>query len=514
MMLIQYSLLIGCLLLAMGSVAAWYRGRIAWAMGLLMVAAFLLRVLMSRLDPFLHDWDERFHALVAKNMMAHPFTPMLRAEEVLPYSYKDWCCNHIWLHKQPLFLWQMALSMKIFGVSDLAMRLPSALLGSLILYPIYRLGTLIFNQDTGYLAALLAAFAFYQLEQTSGVMGMDHDDVAFAAYVTASIWAYYEYRVSPHPWRWLVLVGLFAGAAVLCKWLVGLVVYAGWGLAILFYTPRRLAEYVRLAISFAVAGAVFMPWQLYIAWRFPVESAYERAYATRHFSEVLEGQQRLWTYHFDMLPIQYGGVLSLILVGMVVGLIVHIRRPIAPVFGMVILVFAFFTVAATKMYSYTYITSNLLLILAAAPLAICLQWVRTRFGRLAAVITAAQLLLIVAADLQPWGIIAYHFQEQPYAMSNDPIRWQIRADNAALYRTIDASVPEGYLVFNVLAGDEMAAMFYSNRTVLPWWPSETELRRLQAQGRKIAVFPDHHDQHIPQYLRSVPGLLTIWGTPR
>ncbi|MBP7399885.1 MAG: hypothetical protein KA954_09890, partial [Chitinophagales bacterium] len=82
---------------------------------ILFFGALGIRILFNSFFPYLHDWDERFHALVAKNMMTHPFTPMLRANPVLPYDETSWTDGHIWLHKQPLFLWQMALSMKIFG---------------------------------------------------------------------------------------------------------------------------------------------------------------------------------------------------------------------------------------------------------------------------------------------------------------------------------------------------------------------------------------------------------------
>ena len=50
-------------------------------------------------------------------MMEDPFKPMLIKNPLFPYHYGDWWNCHIWVHKQPLFLWQMALSMKIFGVS-------------------------------------------------------------------------------------------------------------------------------------------------------------------------------------------------------------------------------------------------------------------------------------------------------------------------------------------------------------------------------------------------------------
>jgi len=44
------------------------------------MGALGVRIFAAMLDPFLNTWDEQFHALVAKNMMANPFKPMLYAE--------------------------------------------------------------------------------------------------------------------------------------------------------------------------------------------------------------------------------------------------------------------------------------------------------------------------------------------------------------------------------------------------------------------------------------------------
>src|SRR5690606_13679809 len=104
---------------------------------LLLLSALMVRLVMISLDPFIHEWDERYHALVAKNMMTNPFKPMLITDPIFPYDVNDWSGNHIWVHKQPLFLWQMALSMKIFGVSPFAVRLPSAILGTVAVFFIY-----------------------------------------------------------------------------------------------------------------------------------------------------------------------------------------------------------------------------------------------------------------------------------------------------------------------------------------------------------------------------------------
>ena len=53
---------------------------------LLLVGGLLLRVRLSA-DIGLHKWDERFHALVAKNVIADPLEPTLYSHPALPYDY-------------------------------------------------------------------------------------------------------------------------------------------------------------------------------------------------------------------------------------------------------------------------------------------------------------------------------------------------------------------------------------------------------------------------------------------
>lgn len=72
----------------------------------ILIIGFVLRISAILIDPFLHPWDERFHALVARNMIDNPFVPILRVNPITTnFDPNMWCCNHIWLHKQPLFMW-------------------------------------------------------------------------------------------------------------------------------------------------------------------------------------------------------------------------------------------------------------------------------------------------------------------------------------------------------------------------------------------------------------------------
>jgi 4-amino-4-deoxy-L-arabinose transferase len=60
---------------ALASVFLFYKKQDRLSLVVLCLAAMVLRYHYITLDAFLNDWDERFHALVAKNMMTQPFAP-------------------------------------------------------------------------------------------------------------------------------------------------------------------------------------------------------------------------------------------------------------------------------------------------------------------------------------------------------------------------------------------------------------------------------------------------------
>ncbi len=296
----------------------------------LFLSALFVRFVMISIDPFLHDWDEKFHALVAKNMISHPFRPMLRVDPIFPVDISNWENNEIWLHKPPLFLWQMAFSMHIFGENEWAMRLPSAILGALAVILTWRIAQILTTDHRiAFLAAVLQAFSFNSLELTSGKFGLDHNDLAFHFYITASVWAFSEYTFRQKK-RWVVAVGLFAGAAVLVKFLAGMAIFGGW--AVWFFYKKfnfenRNAEknnenrgnsnlIFDFLIAFALACAVFLPWQFYIWRNFPNEAAATFNLYHRHIFEVLDGRNGSIFFYFENFDAMFGaGFLPFIFAG-------------------------------------------------------------------------------------------------------------------------------------------------------------------------------------------------------
>src|SRR5205823_3756028 len=100
-------------------------------------------------------WDEVFHAVVAQNVMKHPWKPTLVDAPYLPYDHKKWGENHVWLHKPILPFWQVALSLALFGVNTLALRLPAAILSTGAALVTYLIGKELFDRRTGLIAATL-----------------------------------------------------------------------------------------------------------------------------------------------------------------------------------------------------------------------------------------------------------------------------------------------------------------------------------------------------------------------
>ena len=487
-----------------GSCMLMWRGRRRVALWLLWAASAGLNVFMALLDPFLHNWDERYHALVARNMMDHPFTPILRAAPLMPFNKFDWCCSHIWLHKQPLFLWQMALSMKVFGVSELAMRLPSVLMASLTVMMVYSVGkSVLGNQRLAFFAALMMCFCNYSLELVSGFNGTDHNNVAFICYVLASIWAYTQY--SRHSsWLWVLLIGVFAGCAVLNKWLVGMVVFGAWSLNLLLAAKDKDTgkQVVHLLVAIAISCAVFMPWQLYIAHAFPDVAAYEYNYNSRHITEVIEGHKGKILYYLRQLPVYFGwpGMLLLPLgFGLVARSAVRHKnasRPAIALLSVTAVIFLFFSlVVKTKWPPYLAPIVPLGFILVAA----AVQWCCAGKMRY---MTAVMAVCVIAA-FNPFALGNAH------SMTN---RERVaRMHNAAIYRHLKNYLSPGVkIVLNTPSFEDLDAMFYNkDLNVNAWMLSPQVIDSLEQAHVPFAVFKAHGNYGIPANVTSYPQAFII-----
>lgn len=471
--------------------------------GILVVFGFILRFIVSKSDPFLHAWDERFHALVARNLMHSPLKPMLKAFPITDnYDINSWCCNHIWLHKQPLFMWQMALSMKVFGVNEIAMRLPSVLMGSCMVFLIYRIGIMLFNNHIiALFAAAILAFSTFHIRMCAGIWGMEHNDVAHGFYILASVWAWFEYQRSKK-WYWVVLIGLFAGCAILVKWLTGLFVFLLWGLNLMPHLRKfQLSrDMINFGLALIICTVVFLPWQIYISTMWPVQAAFEYEFNRRHITEALEGHVGSIFFYLNFLFKEFFLFVLLIPIGMYTSIANKgVNRNIGlPLLIGTLFVFSFYSlIVKTKVDAHIfYIFPFLFLYFSYA---FFQHFTVFRFK----IISLILIGFIFYYNIKPKYWIDYY--------SSENVERNDRIHNAILYKNIRNYIPSDVnVVMNVNSFEDTDVMFYHNDiTAYHWTLPEADFKEFEKKKLKIAVFQQHGNYALPEYVNNYPYIYII-----
>lgn len=477
------------------------KNKVNAALAFLFITALFMR-LSPMLDPYLHRWDERHHALVARNMIAHPLKPMLYADPALEYDDRNWGHNNIWLHKQPLALWSMALSMSVFGITEIAARFPSLLYSMATLLIIYGLTKRLYSHRAGYYAAMLFALNGFIIQVAAGRTPTDHIDTCFLFFITASIaCVFLHHDTRQH--RWLILAGLACGGAVLTKWLVGLL-----AIPILltleasrtsnsFFTSSSLqggkAEgapaltvtglqtvkslFANTLIVLGLAVLVAAPWQLYIFRVFPEQSAWEFAYNTRHFYEALEQHEGGVFFHITRLFSLYSELAIIPIISALFVLYKNKRmtRIAAGLAMWFVLPIIFFTIAATKMKGYTLPAIPAFFIICGLFLA---SFGETTLRRSHAV---ALTLLFVLLPLR-----GYIQKNMPFEPTDPESAWITRI------RALPPPPPGSRAVLFGI-DQYLNAMFYTDYTCYPNLPSQAIIDDLTRQGRKIYLYQEAGD---------------------
>lgn len=337
------------------------RGEDKKALLLLIFGGFALRFFMSS-DPFLHAWDERYHALVAKNVISHPWLPTLYDHPILPYDFRNWSANYIWVHKPPIPVLSMALSMHFFGVNEFALRLPSMILSSMGIWFCYQLAVRLFDKKVAWMAGFLFAIQGMVLEVGSGRTATDHYDLFFLIFILIAV--YFSVRAVDEKSFFWYASGVFLALALMTKWLPALLVFP---LAILYYLHRKKRIEKELILGlfkiFIVAIGPVVYWQFYIFQHFPTEATWEASFNARHLTEVLDEQGGSIFYHFDKMRILFGELVYLPLI-MLIYRAFKEKKNVKLWFLVtwIMVPFLFFSIAQTKMQAYTLFTAPALVI--------------------------------------------------------------------------------------------------------------------------------------------------------
>ena len=237
--------------------------------------------------------DEPRYAWIARNMAE-------TGDWVTPRLY-----GKPWFEKPVLYYWGAALSFKLFGVSEVTARLPSALSALLATLAMAWLALRIYGPETARWLLLL-------LPTTVGMIGFSHaaaTDMPFAAMLalaTVCVAVILELAKNEHtpilprtPWLALLLLGFFLGLAVLAKGPAAILLSGGavflWALA-----TKRWRDAFRCLHPVAIASfcVTALPWYILCARRNPeffrvfiIEHNFKR-YLTPEFQHI----QPFWFY--------------------------------------------------------------------------------------------------------------------------------------------------------------------------------------------------------------------------
>ena len=501
------------LTLAAGSLFFYYVKKDRLALLLLTLGGMCLFTFGALTDPFLHLWDERFHAMVAKNCMETPLMPRLYPE--LPMTELNplvWPHAYIWLHKQPLFLWQIALCFKLFGVSEFTLRLPSVMMATLMIPLCYRIGKMMVDRRLAYYTALSAAFSWFMLDLVSGHGTSDHNNVCFVFYVTASVWAWMEYVRSGRKWGWAVVTGVLSGCAILTKWLTGLLVYLVWGVYLLSKYRFRLKEWkiAQYVTALAITVAVFLPWQVFTLKAYPEVAKWEMECNSSHFSQALEGHHQDRDFYLKTLPYIYIGdkdydeitskaidytpkrLFHILILFAGFGLLVWRAEKWEkriPLLVTVLFVYLFFSIAGTKLPAYPFCVC-VAGFMSIGMVCCFIEEIIQKFLKNRVAVFAVWFPLMAVIALYQFNFTWY----RQHHISRY-VWWRSAViENVQDYKQLQKILPEKTVLFNVRSLDDRGnycttteAMFYTDAICYSFTPTEEQLQMLKDQGYHIAV---------------------------
>jgi len=468
----------------------WVKNNYLLAILLLVISGLILRIFTS-CDFFLHTWDEQFHALVAKNLIKHPLIPTLYDNPILPYDYRNWWSNHIWLHKQPLPLWLMASSMWLFGINEIALRIPSIILSTLGIWLTYIIGRYFFNNKVGYIAALLYSINGLIIELTGGRVATDHIDIFFLFFVELAIFFTIQYAQKKKTF-YTILIGISLGAAILSKWLPAMIVIPMWLLVLIDsknITSKTII--IQAIILLITCFVVFLPWQFYIYKNYPLEANWEALFNYKHITEALEGQTGPFYYFVDKIRINYGELIYLPLIWFLAKSFMNIKdKKRLAICIWFIVPFLFFSCAKTKMQGYILFTSPALFLMTSE-----FYFMLSDYKINHKVKWLFNLVLILLILLP----IRYTIERiKPFSLKerNPPRVIDLKELN-------NKDIVNGVL-FNY--SKPIEAMFYTNLTVYSHIPDNNIIVELQKKGFKIII---NDKQNIPNTIKAINGVTVI-----
>ncbi len=229
-------------------------------------------------------------------------------KEMAHAGLSGWLSPHyggqLWFDKPPLFYWLTALSMRLFGISEFAARLPSALLAVELVAVTYALARRAYPQTPK--AALWAGFTLATCVQFFLLARAAVTDMTLALTLTLALFALYVWTQT-NQGRWIALAGVMTGLAALTKGPVALVLIGVQTIAYLCLT-RQAKRLLSPALwgGFALCLIVGLPWflaMIHLHGQLFIKGFLEANNVTRYLQAEHKETSPFWFF----LPVLLGG---------------------------------------------------------------------------------------------------------------------------------------------------------------------------------------------------------------
>ncbi len=468
----------------------FYKNKYANSLFFNILGGFILRGWCAS-DKFLHIWDERYHALVAKNLMRHPFRPTLYDNPIFPYDFKAWGDSHIWLCKQPLPLWAMAGSMKIFGVNEIALRLPSLIIGSLAIVLTFFIVRQLFNTKVAFWASFFHAIHGLTIEANAGRDAGDHIATFFTFFVELGVLMAVFSNKKEQKHLFSILTGVCMGLAFLCKWQPSLLILPIWMVA-----QSDIRTVFRNILPLIIAAfLVAAPWQYYIFQNFPTETKWIYSAMIEPISQAIQGHSGAWWFYIEQVRITFGEIIYIPILWLTIVFFQKIKNEHIRILTVwLFFPFIIYSMMATKRQSYLLDFAPAFFILTA----LFVQFLYDIKEKKSISPFILQMFIVLLFALP----IRYTFERvKPFEKKTDEIgktrvlkKWQKQWVNA-----------EKTVVFNTISPIE--AMFYNPiAAAYIFIPTTEQVNELTAKGYKIAIV---RTQNIPIELLNRKDILFL-----
>ena len=256
---------------------------------------------------------------------------------------------------------------------------------------------------------------------------------------------------------------------------------------------------------------IALPWQLYILSVYPNEAIYEFHLNTQHFFHVIEGHGGGFWFHFNALKDLYGSGDAVPFI-LLAGLIIYLKRSTSriysiAIFSAIVIVYAFYSLAATKMTPFCIIVSpfGFLSLAVVTDSGISLIQRKIKTGMFEKIIRPIILIVIAFFLINMSKIQNYHTDWKPKDNRN---RIADINQMATIKKILDSKLGDNYVVFNTdtRVNGHIAVMFYTNLTAYGFIPSESQIAKIRTQHFKVAII---NTGNLPPYILNDPQIVVI-----